>query len=313
MAGGLFVLSGVIRDLCAKKLLRKYSRRENVQCFDVLRLYSSYLNNGDIKQAADVPNRAGKAWRLRHDGFFQLMSHFAEGKSLGDFSKLQKFDIVADRLFYEMVTGKSIAVLGPSAGSLNVDEIIQDFDLIVRITYRGKEFLSEDARQCGVDVSYYSNVTQYAKTRSEFMQFARDYKMGVFGVLHFDYQKELILEGLCRVRRASADYLMFQGSENMVQAILIDLFHFAPARIKLFNVNLYLANADNLYHNGYSLVNEPPSNGILWRAHSYHNITSNYEVTKFLFDSGYFEADDELKYILSLGTGEYLHRMELVK
>jgi len=93
--------------------------------------------------------------------------------------------------------------------------------------------------------------------------------------------------------------------------VLLDLLHFNPARIKIFNNNLYLAK--DWYHKERSGSREVQNRELRWFAIALHNIISNYEIAKSCYDAGCFEADEEFTEVLSLGTREYLRRMETLE
>jgi len=324
MAEGLYVLSYKIRQICVDKLTAKYERKRNIRYFDVQRLYAGFLNAGELEKATEALSRSSKLWKRHHDGIWQLMNAASKRESIGNFSPQTVFATEVDKEFHKMVKGKNIAVLGPAVGAIDPQEIKREFDLIVCVNYRGKEFLNEDIRECGVDISYYNELYRLNASDSETFStdeeplFFRDLKMAVFKNLDCDFQKKMQSERRCRKLLGTERTLMFQGFCNMIQNILLDLSRFAPARIKVFNTTLFLADVSKRYRKNYmtnkfiqQFTNQSTIQAYKYQVMAMHNLTSNYELTKCWYDAGYFEADDDLIKVLSLGTNEYLRCMEL--
>ena len=317
--GGLFVIAGDIRKLCVKKLLEKYEKKSNVQHFDVIKLYSCYLYAGENAKAAEVIERAGKAWRYYNDGVWQRMVVMAKSKNLDELSAMMKLETKADAEYSEMIRGKRIAFIGPAVGSLDEAELTRDFDLIVCMNYRGKGLLSEAEQRCGIDISYYGGNYGNRIFEMDDKSFMLDLKAVVFKTIVNNTQKAMFHDGKCRKVQCSPNTFMFQKAAFQAQVTLLDLLHFAPARIKVFNINLFLTDSDKRYRKGYydgGIMNTGSnisSAHKLWSSLTTHNIISNYEVTKFWYDSGFIEADRQLSEILSLGTSEYLSRLETLE
>jgi len=327
MSGGLFVLSYNIRQLCIGKLIKKYEHREKVHYFDVQRLYASYLSVNEPENAMKVLGRASKLWIRHHDEIRQLMSVFARQGKLGEILPPKEFNNKAEKAFHKLVHGKRVAIIGPANERLDVDEITREFDLVIVLNYRGNEFLCEDVRRCGVDISYYNELYRLNHVSSESFsleteaQYFRDIKMAVFKSLDSDFQINMFRENRCRKLPGLERIFLYQGFCNLMQNVLVDLFSFAPARIKVFRTNLFLAEAGKRYQKEYVAgeielqlkEKESALNAIRLQNYAMHNLISNYEITKYWYDVGYFEADEGLAKILSLGTSEYCHRMELLE
>jgi len=309
IAGGLFVLADNIRNVTVSKLLKKYEKKKRIQFFGVRRLFAIYFCAGEYDKALDVLERIGTTVRSTDESYrtrYTIINYEINSKTQTQITPLTD----ADKKFNDIIKGKSIAILGPSSNDEHIGDTIKDFDLIVRMTYRGVEYLSKDERCYGVDISYYSGLALYHISQMGDKRFFDDLKMAVFKHIDYDFQHRLVQEGWGRKKSGMADYFMFQGGENLLQAILVDLLHFSPGRIKLFNLNLFLSK--NRYSSGYKIPGTVQSRGSLWGSFAIHNMISHYEFTKSLYDAGYFEADDQLAEVLSLGTAEYLRQMEML-
>jgi len=305
MAGGLFVLAGDIRQLTVRRMIKKYEKKKKVKTADENILYICYMSLGENEKAAEVFNRARKSFNDNHKKNRQWMHNVAKKEKP---PRLTAFESESDKIYAQMIEGKNIAIIGPSAGELDVDEILCDFDVKILLTYRSMDFLTEEMQKCGVDVSYY-NSDRGGKLSEKDEEYFEDLKMIVFKSVVSDFQKKKIAEGKARkIQGVTHPFLFKESGATMLQRVLADVFCFSPARVKVFNANMVLSNEK--YYKGYDSENVAKDRAFLWCSCGSHNIICNYEITRFWHGVGYFEADEELTEILTLGTKEYLHRFE---
>jgi len=311
LLGGLYLLADDIRQISKDKFLRKYSKKKEIRCiFTAQRIYAIFLNAGDFDEAINALKHAKNLQRFRPEQF-QFMNAVAQ-KDMSLLVGLNKTSL--DMNFMKMVNNRSIAILGPASGAFASDEINHKFDLAVRVMFRGFERLTEEERKCKVDISYYSVGAADVMAEYNDLHFLEEIKMLVFKRFSYPFQDMLAKKGQARVKMGSTEDIMFQGLGTMAQEMLLDMFHFAPTRIKLFNFNLFLSSsASARYRKGYYLENfiGQKDARMLW-SYAIHNIISNYELISLWYGMGYFEADEGLTGVLSLGIREYLNRMESI-
>ncbi|MCL1999182.1 MAG: hypothetical protein FWG65_10490 [Turicibacter sp.] len=312
IAGGMFVLAYEIRQCLIKKLKKIYPPGKKVRWFDIRRMYAMHMSVGDFENATQVLTKCNKIWKYRYRPLWNELYALTRPPSENALNAtLDTLDLQStDSDFLKLIKGKTVAVLGPAQGELDVQEV-QDFDIKVRITFRGMGFLDETSQKLGVDVSYYNLMNARALNASGNVTFLRKLKMACFKIgIAWDWQKDLVLRGKARGMLGRSGVVQFKGSGNMLQNLLLDLFHFAPAKIKVFNMNLFLAKIGERYQSGYYALAEEQEQKLTSYTFVLHNLISNYEITKMWYDAGYFEADAQLTEILELGTHEYLARME---
>jgi hypothetical protein len=317
MCGGFYVLAWDIRQLLETKLIEKYENKQKVHFYDTRRLFLCYLYKGDLTKAEDVIKKASYTWKQRHDGYWQYMLAMTKAKNLADIPSLLKMENNKnDDKYHNIIFEKNIAVFGPSSNVLDVEQIKKDYDVKIIMTYRGVEHLSEVLKKCGIDVSYYSVWMGIKYTEPIIQSFLYDLKMVVFKQINNDNQKDMIQQGRSRMRSKRDNCLLMQGHDYLIPLIIMDLLHFAPSSIKLFNLNLFLPHKSSAYREGYLDLNNVPfgfdkgNNQLNPSNFAIHNIISYYELLKFWYTRGFFEADDELSEILSFDTKEYLRLME---
>lgn len=313
MCGGLYVFANEIRKLSIGKLVGKYEQYKNVHIFsDVQRLFSVHLANGDFSRAMSTLQRGGKRWKRFNPYLHDI---FTASNRNRVFDAIPRRGIQnTERKFSNLIKDKRVAVLGPSSGAFKSDEILNEFDVVIRINYRGADRLSDESRKCTTDISYYNTGASESISTYNDLTFFSDLKMTVFKKSTYRYQKDLVLDGKARHLISSTSPYMYQGFGTMIQEVLLDLFYFSPKRIKVFNINLFLArSAVERHQKGYYFeeYKQGMNEWMIW-SYAIHNIISNYELTKLWFDLGCFEADEELTDVLALGKTEYLKRMEAI-
>jgi len=318
IAGCLYVLAYDIRAISVRKILKYYESKNKVRYLDTKKLYSIYFNKGEYEKAKNIIKKAGMVWRRHNYGDIDLMFAITNIKEQG----LQALNNISNntngsnKVFAETIKNKKIALIGPAANTLNIEEIANSYDIKVNMTYQGKEHLSDSIKQCGIDISYY-NVQHVDKfiNNNKNMEFFNDLKMAAFKGIKHNIQKKLVQKK--RARRLCINnigILMYQGAGNMAQLTLIDLMLFSPAKIKLYNINLFLSKQAEAYHKGYYNDNAGWNLEELWRSDSSkHNLISNYELLQALYRLGCFEADEKLAEIIALGAREYMQQLEILR
>ena len=321
ITGGLFVLAYEIRKACTEKLMMKYKRKEDIQYFDIKRLFSIYLCNGDNAKAIEVLERAGSNWRKFRKYDYEIMMALAKNDRLAEYSSMEILNTKQNAICKNLIKGKRVAIIGPTAGPLNPDLIDKEYDIKIRISYRGKAYLPEDQGKCRTDISYYNHTSLDLINEMTDINFLDELKMIVTKKNSHVYKKIYHRNSNIREIPLSFGCLAFQGIFHMVQNILFDILAFAPANVKIFNANLYMSNENERYHSGYQ-IKIPESrlkrNGStqciysknMWYIHAKHNLITNFEMIKLCHDKGYFECDKQLTKTLSLDINEYLQKME---
>ena len=311
MSSGLFVLAYAVREKNEEFVIEQADIKGFLTKRNAVKLFWCYVKRGyDDKARSLLESSAIK--RTPHVYFVIRELCMALGLLPRDFSEVEKK--TENKAFADYVRDKRIAIIGPSSsGTDNSEEIKRDFDIIIRITYRGIENLPEAEHELVPQISYYNKrVCGLLFTDSNVnCDFLKDLDFVVLKQHNRQIYHKVSQFTNVRFAISCRPKFFFLGHTNMVPAILEDLSSYRPFCVKIFNANLFLS--DNLYSKKYITLNHSLFDGNrirLWRSFSIHNIISQYDYVRQLYLRELIEADTRLSEILNLGTAEYMNQLE---
>ena len=210
--------------------------------------------------------------------------------------------------FGEYLKGKKVILSGPASREKELEALQKD-EIGIKITYRGKEYLSEMEKKFTPNISFY-NYEYSEKLFKEKQPFVDD----------LDY---IVLKGECsnfynlgidnKVR--VAHYLNFGcgfGYPNMAQVALYDLFHYTN-RIYVENFDCYYNK--KIYSEGYFVKKDEYKRDLDKKAHFLkgivmHDLVGNWRLLKTWFEDKLFLCDERLREVLSLSENIYVEGIE---
>ena len=229
-----------------------------------------------------------------------------------------------DSKYKEYIQGKTVAVVGPAASGHRNGKEIDDYDIIVRIGYKGVGG-SEDEYGKRVDVSYYGDGILEIYMVHENCEFLQSLDFANFKSNKFKKIVNPTLEGKCR--RFLHNSMFFSGSPTMVQCALYDLLQFNPSKIKLFNLNFNLSR--KTHYNGYHKADAETNKRMkkyryeyheMWGSQSatqditggfaHHDHISQLRFTKRLWKNNCIDVDEACAKVLEMNEEAYLKTME---
>lgn len=209
----------------------------------------------------------------------------------------------SNKEYYNFIKGKKIALVGPAPSKINQVEELNDFDLIIRLNYRGKEFLpGKNIESKKIDIAYYNGengcslINLESKVFLDELKFA-NFKGNIFRLLEKEFQKKFKL--------MISPNIAFIGSYNMIPLVLFDLLFYSPKSIKLFKTTFFISK--DSYDLGYKLkqnINRDQSSH--YNSFTKHNPISQLRYVRNLYLNGIIEVDEECAKILELSDIEYL-------
>ena len=218
-----------------------------------------------------------------------------------------------DSDFFNYINGKSIAIIGPTG----VDEFngseIDSFDIVVRLSYVGREKYDLDVNKYGsrTNISYFSAHLRFFT--EEFQKLSEEIDFICVTLPKFG-PEVLELSNVRETKKLDACYL---GKENLIQAALLDLLVCNPSRIKIFCANLFLT--DKPYNPSYpsvKMLNTVSQGGEHRGLNSLtffnHDPINNFLLVKILFENGVIEVDEELRRVVSLTEKEYMTSLQKI-
>lgn len=203
---------------------------------------------------------------------------------------------VVDKNFLEYIKNKKIAIVGPVNTGLESGDEIDGFDIVVRLNYRGKEFLNRKTHGAKTNISYYAN----DQLTSEIIDENIIKSFPDLDWIIYDGHVENILPSPKRhVYMTWHINPFYKGSANAIPKSIIDLALYQPQLIKVFNVNLWLSQGNiEGYHFGFK--RNEISRFIR------HDPLSNFIFMKNAYENNIIEADRVLSDILCMDPKDFI-------
>ena len=218
----------------------------------------------------------------------------------------------ADRLFYDYLKNKEVALVGPAPLDNNNGKEIDSHEVVVRLSYvGGSSFADTNILGAKINISYYGDFFSEAISKLPDYDFLKKLDYTVFKTIRYQYQKELYKAGKSRVLFSPND-CFFNGSAHMIQNALFDLLCFSPNRIKLYNVNFFLST--KMHYDGYSKILRRRK-GVkrrYYERHANHKYLSSLNYTRNLWNSGIIEVDNFCSEVLNMTSEDYMSEMQKI-
>ena len=294
-----------------KEVLEPYSHA------DVNRLYTLLKSAYFLKSAAMVFNFSKQSYFKKSDNCFEgfLSSYLSyldlgnkDATLLGEFPGIKyNYPCGTDHDFYEYISGKSVAIVGPAPTRNNYGDEIDNFDVVVRLSFESPEKSIPDP----VRIGYKTNISYY----SAHLRFFKDDASDIVEGLDFvcvsmpKYMPEILTYS--NVRQVEIPDVCFIGKPNLIQTCVLDLLKLNPSRIKVFCCNLFASEV--AYSNSYPSTNmlNIVSGGKVHRGlnsttFTNHDPINNFLILKILCDNKKIQCDPELESVLEMSFEEYM-------
>lgn len=208
-----------------------------------------------------------------------------------------------DRDFYNLIKNKNIAIVGPvKSTASNIDKELDKFDIIIRLNYITKD----KKHDLKTNSLYYTTLTlNFFKNEIKELLKKHDILTLIHaGKLPEEIKKQnnkTIIKESGNINIENKSINLF-GEPNAIQRLILDIIPNKPKKINIFNVNLYTKEMknNNYYHN--TKLNPVH---LIW-----HDIFSNFLITKRLYELKYIDADKTLKEILEYNMDTYASIMQ---
>ncbi|MGM0433329.1 MAG: hypothetical protein ACQEQ1_01585 [Pseudomonadota bacterium] len=238
-------------------------------------------------------------------------------RNIREDSPLLNNDIYPDPALVEVITGKSVALVGPSKGENNQDEI-ENYDFVVRIGYSGIDSLPEGSGdRC--DISFYEPHKIVGLIRQDKVDVLDD-----VGYLFLFNTSQLQDEGLSIDEffhnrdgwRDIASPSFYATNPNALVKVLYHCIIAGASDIKVFNADLFLSAS---YPAGYIANKKTVSHGQGWSYEGkrmcrsfalHHDPGEQHLFYRFFYREKCFRADARLDQIINKSTPRYLEELD---
>ena len=224
----------------------------------------------------------------------EKISNYFKLKS--DFFDLSRSRSGVDKSYYNYISGKTVAIVGPADSDEFSGAEIDSFDVVVRLNVKNLES-SDDSDYAKIygsktDVAYYSSLAK--KTNFALLENTLSFAVVPEGMADsINYSNKILIRG----RTHTPDFV--NGSPNMIPIAIFDLLNFSPSYIKVFKCDFYSGKKiyrDN-YFQGTSMTN------IINLA--LHDQLSQLSFVKNVYNSGLIDADEACSKVLKMQPEEY--------
>jgi hypothetical protein len=228
---------------------------------------------------------------------YLLMGNLEKSKQLWD-----RVVCDADKQFKKLISGKSIAIVGPKTMNDKVIQEVNSFDIVIHINYLKNNQNNKVHGLCA-DISYYNNASWDIASND----------VEVFSLLNWVVVKDetgkcdRLERGLniqCR-KSFSANLMLLEWIPGLIQVILYDLIRFNPLSIKLFSADFYFDGFN--YREKYQIISADIDDRLYWLR--LHDLVSNFDFVQKMYRLGLFKADNRAREILLLDKVEYLKKV----
>lgn len=211
----------------------------------------------------------------------------------------------------ELIRGRSVAVVGPSPTDAEHGDVIEAHDVVVRLTYTGRDTIgSAETAGRRTDVAYYRRpyyVRPVLETIGDQVVLPTDLQLAV---IERDTSPYAGVPTRLGFKPAAPGIFGIKDTRyQKLQFAVYDLLHFEPAHVTIFNTTFYLS-AD-LYHPGFAsprVSNAQPVD--LCGQFARHDPIGNREFVRRVLAAYGVEADDEAARVLAMPTRAYARGLD---
>ncbi|MCP3032733.1 hypothetical protein LF817_15520 [Halobacillus sp. A1] len=301
ISNGLFKVAHIARAKAIESATYNSFRESTYNT--LLQSFKAYGDQGDIKSLNEIiarirANDFDKSVLDRLEIFYTLL----QGDKIKTNSLCKNYFSKADWSFFNYINGKTVAIVGPAPLEEDLSKEINSFDVVVRFNYKGE--LPIHGFGSKIDVSYYNGGTAKYLNNVD-PPFLNDIKFSCFKSIRYKFQIEKISKQEGRAFRLPAEF-MFSGSPNALPNALFDILHFNPGYVKVFHSNLFLSHTP--YYEGYFRRKREKTK--TWNSFAAHELITQFNFIKNLWNVKLFEADETLEAVLGLTPEKYMDLME---
>ena len=198
----------------------------------------------------------------------------------------------------KLISGKNIAIVGPSSNLLFHGVEIDGYDLVVRLGHRQLE---------NDDIGIHGSKTDIC-----FLSGGKDYEIDLTSskVQHFWLPKKnnfLLPEKSKKIgliQGYNNDW--FTGNPFNAMRALVDILSYSPANVKLFNLDFYTTHDLNAHNDERNPLDKRSLPWLVWNWHTSfsHDLLSNFHFAQVMHRNGWFTGDKVLESLFKLSDEE---------
>ncbi|MFC4402564.1 hypothetical protein [Gracilibacillus xinjiangensis] len=303
---GLFMVANIAREKAVKSVYQALDNTKSME--NLIQAFKAYMDQGELNKASQAllsvkKSSVEESSLNRMEIFFSVLTGDRERTS-----KLCKRHFSEqDWTFFHYINGKTVAIVGPAPKEEDVSAEINSFDIVVRFNYKGEPHLPHKGSGNRINVSYHNGGNAAELDMLDHTDFLNELDFACFKSVKYDFQRKLVSAHKGRQYRIAGEFL-FNGAANHLPNVLFDILHFHPKMVKVFHSNLYLSSTP--HYTGYHTI--PKENQSLWNTFAYHEMITQFNFLKNLWNGKQFKADKALESVLKLTPEKYVELMERI-
>ncbi len=222
-------------------------------------------------------------------------------------------------LFKDLITDKTVAVVGPGAPHDDYGLEIDNFDIVIRIKFIGSEIVDLDNRHgTRTDVSFIAAIDAIKLQEKELQK--------SFSNIRLIISNHTLVNSICSVPiyEIEDDSFLYRTPTTSGIRVLYETLKFSPSRVKVFGFDFYSTltpyskEMTEFYEKSawrFGHPNDFVADGVYFKFmraldFSEHDPVSNFCFAQNLYKAGRFDIEPYGKSILELTPYQYVERLE---
>ncbi len=316
---GWFSLAYEVKDIAASVLLHQFGDTRPRRLKDRFDIAKAYVQLGDSDSAYEYLEDLIAQPNMDRSSNLAVQKLVADIDAFyGDVTNLQRLALSGERInlpeaeseFRKLISGRTVAIVGPLPNGLCCGKEIDSYDVVVRPNFLGGDDDVERSSHLGsrTDISYFNGVaSRMLASDMEEALMAQRLRMVVMRPFTFRQDKRWIArQGDLRYNPNESNAYLRARSFG-VQRIIHDVLRYQPREVKVFNIDLFVSSL--AYKTGYR-ASELLTDLDPFYLGSGHDYRSDFMFTKRMRETSLVAFDPVVTDLLERTPQEYLSLLE---
>lgn len=291
---GRFKIIYQLRDIRLNKILSMENLRKK-SVLEYFMLFKAYVELNQFHKAENLLKVIKKSFRRyllplkKMNGFTELILN-----SKNSNYKLSKLITSKEVLFLDAVRDKKVAIIGPVKSNKEIlNKILEEYDVVIVTNYFINEIDKVEEKNLFKINTLYS---RYLKQESELIFHKLPQLKFIIRSNNINFNKKRFRSFVNRKIKVYNYFI--SGTQNFIQRITIDILHFGPKTIKIFNTNFFYNSSTS------------PTNQATWGVVIWHDQISQIRLIRNLYNKSLIELDSEAETIIKMDESIYLNHIQ---
>ena len=303
-ANGLFRMGYICRNKCVDKIKTHTENKGIFSKFVVAMEEQNYELAGDILHRIRK-NKLARKWCRKDldvfEDYYAIMT-----KQRNELQANYNATDGIDREYYDFISAKEVAIIGPSPAKIENMEEMKD-KIVIRFNDRGKAILPEEQVDFPTQISFYNGGCSNWIQNNADNSFLYDLKYIVGQEIIKNNFPDKAKERMKIAKNLNAIFLI--GIPNELPFAMFDLLRCGKKSIEVYSNNLYLSK--NVWSDKYNIHSQKEQKQMFWwPILAQHEMSTQFIFLQNVYRQGFIHADEELKWVLEHDLKDYIAKME---